>query len=52
MKIKCSKEEFNKLFPDCGKKSKERLRRFLANQILIRGYSLKQTHQIVHQQIP
>ncbi len=51
--MKCSKEEFDKLFPKGIKNSKERLRRFLANYLIRRKcYSTEQTYQFVYQQIP
>lgn len=45
------KEEFDKLFPKGGEK--EKLRRFLANQMLImHKYSIQQTYEFVYSQIP
>ena len=52
MRTKCLKETFDIIFPQGIKQSKERMRRFLANYFLLKGYSLEQTKDLVHKQIP
>ena len=52
MRTKCPKEMFDTAFPQGIKQSKERIRRFLANNLLLKGYSLEQTKDFVYEQIP
>lgn len=52
MRTKCPKEIFDTAFPQGIKQSKERIRRFLANHLLLKGYSLEQTKDFVYRQIP
>lgn len=47
MAVKYNKEEFNRFFPRGARQSKENTRRYVANYILNKGYSMKETYQII-----
>ena len=48
MKCKYSKEEFDRFFPRGPKQSKENVKRYVANYMLNKGYSLKDTCQFIN----
>lgn len=52
MKTTYSKEEFDRFFPRGIKRSKENIRRYLANYILNKGYPIEETYQLVLNQLP